>query len=102
MCTKTIVLVPEEDPNVTWERHVTAGECDPTAVDRRKKKRRCAADGCRERLTLTNAHTCSSCGVEVCLRLVHFEAPTHSRVRVRTRHSLALSLALNSPLTHAH
>jgi hypothetical protein len=69
-CSKTVVVVPGEDADATWQRHSAAGDCH--AADRRdRRKRRCAADGCRLRLNLTNGHTCSSCGVEVCLRCVH-------------------------------
>lgn len=67
MCAKGVRLVPNEDPNITWESHVNT-DCDPTNYDRVTKKPRCPAPGCKEILTFANKVKCRDCAQEICLK----------------------------------
>eukprot|EP00850_Spirogloea_muscicola_P010267 SM000060S19599 [mRNA] locus=s60:79154:81243:- [translate_table: standard] len=67
LCARAVRLVPSEDPNVTWDRHVAAG-CDPSNYARATKKPRCPAAGCKEPLTFSNTVRCKACSMDVCLR----------------------------------
>lgn len=67
MCAKAVRLVPQEDPNVTWERHVQTN-CDPSNYTKATKKPRCIVQGCKETLTFSNKVRCKDCGREVCLK----------------------------------
>mmetsp|Transcript_73288 Transcript_73288/g.203102 ORF Transcript_73288/g.203102 Transcript_73288/m.203102 type:complete len:399 (+) Transcript_73288:43-1239(+) len=67
LCAKTIRLEGDEDPNVTFERHMK-GDCDPESRTKRTKKKRCGAKGCREKLVFSNRVTCPKCHMDVCLR----------------------------------
>ncbi|CAM6099747.1 unnamed protein product [Calypogeia fissa] len=67
MCAKGVRLVAQEDPNVTWERHVQTN-CDPSNYTKVTKKPRCIVPGCKEILTFSNKVRCKDCGREVCLK----------------------------------
>ncbi|GLJ21688.1 hypothetical protein SUGI_0404090 [Cryptomeria japonica] len=74
MCAKGVRLVPNEDPNVTWETHMRT-DCDPANYDKAMKKPRCPVRGCKENLTFSNKFKCRDCGQEVCLK--HRFGPDH-------------------------
>uniref|UniRef100_A0A0D6R603 AN1-type domain-containing protein n=1 Tax=Araucaria cunninghamii TaxID=56994 RepID=A0A0D6R603_ARACU len=67
MCAKGVRLVPNEDPNITWESHIRT-DCDPTNYDKVMKKPRCPVSGCKEILTFANKFKCRDCAQEVCLK----------------------------------
>ncbi|KAK3011818.1 hypothetical protein RJ639_010625 [Escallonia herrerae] len=67
LCAKGVHLVPDEDPNVTWESHVNT-ECDPSNYEKATKKKKCPVPGCRESLTFSNTIRCRDCTVEHCLK----------------------------------
>ncbi|KAH9301833.1 hypothetical protein KI387_013416, partial [Taxus chinensis] len=74
MCAKGVRLVPNEDPNITWESHMRT-DCDPTNYDKVTKKPRCPVSGCKETLTFSNKFKCRDCGQEICLK--HRFGPDH-------------------------
>ncbi|KAL3534313.1 hypothetical protein ACH5RR_002774 [Cinchona calisaya] len=74
LCAKGVRLIPDENPNITWESHVNA-ECDPSNYDKVTKKRKCPVPGCREILTFSNTIRCKDCTVEHCLK--HRFGPDH-------------------------
>ncbi|KAK2988290.1 hypothetical protein RJ640_000398 [Escallonia rubra] len=74
LCAKGVHLVPDEDPNVTWESHVNT-ECDPSNYEKATKKKKCPVPGCRESLTFSNTIRCRDCTVEHCLK--HRFGPDH-------------------------
>lgn len=39
LCAKGVRLIPEQDPNITWEVHVNT-ECDPSNYDKVTKKKK--------------------------------------------------------------
>jgi len=62
VCTNGIKINPEEDINVTWERHSRSPEC--------KKKvpaPKCPVVGCKEKLTDLNSVVCPYCKKKFCL-----------------------------------
>ncbi|KAL2651920.1 hypothetical protein R1flu_020048 [Riccia fluitans] len=67
MCAKAVRLIPNEDPNVTWDRHVRSN-CDPSNYTKATQKPRCPVQGCKELLTFSNKVRCKDCGREVCLK----------------------------------
>ncbi|KAK3243447.1 hypothetical protein CYMTET_46896 [Cymbomonas tetramitiformis] len=67
LCAKAVKLVPGEDPNITFENHTRTG-CDQTNYRRVTEKPRCPVQGCKEKLTFSNCHTCKDCRVKVCLK----------------------------------
>lgn len=68
LCEKGVRLVPEEDPNLTWDRHVREG-CVPTArAQGAAKKAKCPVPGCKELLTSSGSVCCGRCGLRTCLR----------------------------------
>lgn len=75
LCAKGVRLVPEEDPNITWESHVNT-DCDPSNYHKATKKKRCPAPGCRETLTFSNTIRCRDCSLEHCLK--HRFGPDHN------------------------
>ncbi|KAL6958857.1 Zinc finger AN1 and C2H2 domain-containing stress-associated protein 13 [Sarracenia purpurea var. burkii] len=75
LCAKGVRLIPDEDPNITWESHVNT-DCDPSNYEKATKKRKCPARGCREILTFSNTIRCRDCSVEHCLK--HRFGPDHS------------------------
>ncbi|KAJ4977976.1 hypothetical protein NE237_008756 [Protea cynaroides] len=74
LCSKGVHLIPDEDPNITWESHVNT-ECDPSDYERATKKKRCPVSGCRETLTFSNTIRCGGCTVDHCLK--HRFGPDH-------------------------
>lgn len=65
LCQETVRIDPDEDPNVTWEKHFTS-TCRQ-APKAKPKKRRCPVPGCKEQLGLTNSFECKRCGQTVCM-----------------------------------
>ncbi|XP_016474842.2 zinc finger AN1 and C2H2 domain-containing stress-associated protein 13 [Nicotiana tabacum] len=74
LCAKGVRLIPDEDPNITWESHVNT-ECDPSNYEKATKKRKCPVPGCREILTFSNTIKCRECTIDHCLK--HRFGPDH-------------------------
>ncbi|GMH18712.1 hypothetical protein Nepgr_020553 [Nepenthes gracilis] len=74
LCAQGVRLIPEQDPNISWEVHVNT-DCDPSNYDKATKKRKCPASSCREALTFSNSIKCRDCGVDHCLK--HRFGPDH-------------------------
>ncbi|KAL8142941.1 hypothetical protein V2J09_015973, partial [Rumex salicifolius] len=74
LCAKGVRLVPDEDANITWERHVNT-DCDPSNYAKVTKKKKCPAQGCREVLVFSNTIKCRDCDVDHCLK--HRFGPDH-------------------------
>lgn len=74
LCAKGVRLIPEEDPNITWEKHVNT-ICDPSNYEKATKKRKCPVAGCREILVFSNTIKCRDCNVDHCLK--HRFGPDH-------------------------
>ncbi|KAA8518182.1 hypothetical protein F0562_015656 [Nyssa sinensis] len=75
LCAKGVRLVPDEDPNITWELHVNT-DCDPSNYEKATKKKKCPVRGCREILAFSNTIRCRDCTIEHCLK--HRFGPDHS------------------------
>lgn len=75
LCAQGVRLVPNEDPNITWDLHVN-GDCDPSNYQKATKKKRCPVPGCKEILVFSNTIRCKSCTQEYCLR--HRFGPDHN------------------------
>lgn len=74
LCAKGVRLVPDEDPNITWESHVNT-VCDPKNYEKVTKKRKCPVVGCKEVLVFSNTVNCKDCNVDHCLK--HRFGPDH-------------------------
>lgn len=74
LCAKGVRLIPDEDPNISWETHVNT-ECDPSNYEKATKKKKCPVPGCREILTFSNTLKCRDCMVDHCLK--HRFGPDH-------------------------
>ncbi|XP_057982115.1 zinc finger AN1 and C2H2 domain-containing stress-associated protein 16 [Malania oleifera] len=74
LCAKGVRLIPDEDPNITWESHVNT-DCDPSNYERATKKKKCPVTGCREILTFSNTIRCRDCTIDHCLK--HRFGPDH-------------------------
>ncbi|XP_004513765.1 zinc finger AN1 and C2H2 domain-containing stress-associated protein 11-like [Cicer arietinum] len=74
LCAKGVRLIPDQDPNITWENHVNT-ECDPSNYEKVTKKKKCPAAGCKEILVFSNTIKCRDCNVEHCLK--HRFGPDH-------------------------
>ncbi|KAK4481705.1 hypothetical protein RD792_012614 [Penstemon davidsonii] len=74
LCAKGVRLIPEEDPNITWESHVNI-ECDPSNYEKATKKRKCPVLRCKEMLTFSNTIKCRDCSIDHCLK--HRFGPDH-------------------------
>ncbi|KAF3494774.1 hypothetical protein DY000_02056510 [Brassica cretica] len=76
LCAKAVRLNPDEDPNITWEKHVNT-DCDPSSYEEtvEKKMKKCPVPRCRELLTFSNTIRCRDCSVEHCLK--HRFGPDH-------------------------
>ncbi|KAM0943648.1 putative transcription factor C2H2 family [Dioscorea sansibarensis] len=74
LCAKGVHLVPNQDPNITWESHVNT-DCDPSNYQKATKKRKCPVPGCKEILTFSNTIRCRDCTQEHCLK--HRFGPDH-------------------------
>lgn len=75
LCAKGVRLIPDEDPNITWESHVN-NDCDPSNYEKATKKKKCPVRGCREVLVFSNTIKCRDCTVDHCLK--HRFGPDHS------------------------
>ncbi|XP_020580052.1 zinc finger AN1 and C2H2 domain-containing stress-associated protein 16-like [Phalaenopsis equestris] len=80
LCAQSVRLVPNEDPNITWDLHVN-GNCDPSNYQKTTKKKRCPVPGCKEILVFSNTIRCKDCTQEHCLR--HRFGPDHNCVGPR-------------------
>ncbi|XP_047311322.1 zinc finger AN1 and C2H2 domain-containing stress-associated protein 11-like [Impatiens glandulifera] len=67
LCAKSVRLIPDEDPNITWESHVNT-ECDPSNFEKVTKKRKCPVPRCKELLTFSNTVRCRDCTLDHCLK----------------------------------
>ncbi|KAF9596042.1 hypothetical protein IFM89_006969 [Coptis chinensis] len=74
LCAKGVRLIPDEDPNITWETHVNT-DCDQSNYAKATKKKKCPVPGCRELLTFSNTIRCKDCNVDHCLK--HRFGPDH-------------------------
>ncbi|XP_062166879.1 zinc finger AN1 and C2H2 domain-containing stress-associated protein 11 [Alnus glutinosa] len=74
LCAKGVRLIPDEDPNISWETHANT-ECDPSNFEKVTKKKKCPVPGCREVLTFSNTIKCRDCSVNHCLK--HRFGPDH-------------------------
>jgi len=63
ICHNSIRIVPNEDINLTFERHRTSPDCK-----KKEKKARCPVAECKEKLTFSNTFDCKKCGKQVCLK----------------------------------
>ncbi|XP_052176855.1 zinc finger AN1 and C2H2 domain-containing stress-associated protein 16-like [Diospyros lotus] len=75
LCAKGVRLIPDQDPNITWESHVNT-DCDPSNYEKATKKQKCPVRGCREVLTFSNTVKCRDCTVDHCLK--HRLGPDHN------------------------
>ncbi|KAL6530457.1 AAA ATPase-like protein [Orobanche minor] len=67
LCAGGVRLIPEENPNITWESHVNI-ECNPSNYEQATKKRKCPMTRCREMLTFSNTIKCRDCNIDHCLK----------------------------------
>lgn len=74
LCAKGVHLIPDEDPNITWEKHVNT-KCDPSNYEKVTKKKKCPVPGCKDVLTFSNTIKCRDCLVDHCLK--HRFGPDH-------------------------
>ncbi|KAL5708200.1 Zinc finger AN1 and C2H2 domain-containing stress-associated protein 16 [Ranunculus cassubicifolius] len=74
LCAKGVRLIPDEDANITWEKHVNT-DCDPSNYVKATKKKKCPVTGCRELLTFSNTIKCRDCTIDHCLK--HRFGPDH-------------------------
>ncbi|XP_059463146.1 zinc finger AN1 and C2H2 domain-containing stress-associated protein 11 [Corylus avellana] len=74
LCAKGVRLIPDEDPNISWDTHVNT-DCDPSNYEKVTKKKKCPVPGCREILTFSNTIKCRDCLVNHCLK--HRFGPDH-------------------------
>ncbi|KAJ4769412.1 AN1-type zinc finger protein [Rhynchospora pubera] len=74
LCAKSVRLIPNQDPNITWETHCNT-DCDPSNYQKATTKRRCPVRGCKETLTFSNTIKCKDCLIDHCLK--HRFGPDH-------------------------
>ncbi|KAI9919898.1 hypothetical protein PsorP6_015961 [Peronosclerospora sorghi] len=89
VCKQLIRWTAALDVNAVWDQHVRSGECTreqckhhPLEQPTKRKKKRCAAAGCRDVLLTSNEFHCRKCTQDVCLKH-RFEAD-HACDRRRT------------------
>lgn len=75
LCAKGVHLVPDQDPNITWESHVNT-DCDPSNYEKVTNKKKCPVRGCKQTLTFSNTIKCRDCTLDHCLK--HRFGPDHS------------------------
>ncbi|KAD0702502.1 hypothetical protein E3N88_43833 [Mikania micrantha] len=75
LCAKGVHLIPDQDPNITWESHVNT-DCDPSNYEKVTNKKKCPVRGCKETLTFSNTIKCRDCTIDHCLK--HRFGPDHS------------------------
>ncbi|XP_078438263.1 zinc finger (AN1-like) family protein [Wolffia australiana] len=64
-CSASVERRGGEDDNAALARHVaSSGACDPS----KKRRTRCPARACREKLSFSNAAACRLCRQRLCLR----------------------------------
>lgn len=75
VCKQLIRWTAAQDVNAVWEDHVRVGSCTREKYYRQQqlkqkkpKKKRCAANGCRELLLASNQFHCNKCAQDVCLK----------------------------------
>lgn len=66
ICTSSIRMSPDEDPNITWERHFNTS-CSQVP-QQKKGPATCPVPGCKEKMGLSNRFDCQGCGQRVCMR----------------------------------
>ncbi|CEG37350.1 zinc finger an1 and c2h2 domain-containing stress-associated protein 16-like [Plasmopara halstedii] len=88
VCKQMIHWTAEQEVNAVWEEHVRVGQCtrekfkqQQLRLQNKPKKKRCAADGCRESLLVSNQFHCKKCAHDVCLK--HRFEPDHDCERKR-------------------
>lgn len=64
LCQKGVRILPEENPNATWERHAASTDCRKDIPHRKTK---CPVPGCRQQLTAITSFHCKACGRTVCM-----------------------------------
>ncbi|XP_078430012.1 zinc finger AN1 and C2H2 domain-containing stress-associated protein 13-like [Wolffia australiana] len=74
LCASSIRLLPNEDPNATWQAHANTS-CDPSNYQKASKKKKCPVPHCKETLVFSNTIRCRDCGREHCLK--HRFGPDH-------------------------
>ncbi|KAH1194699.1 Zinc finger AN1 and C2H2 domain-containing stress-associated protein 16 [Glycine max] len=74
LCAKGVRLIPDQDPNITWDNHVNV-DCDPSNYEKVTEKRECPAPGCKEVLVFSNTIKCRDCLKDHCLK--HRFGPDH-------------------------
>lgn len=67
LCAKGVRLNPDEDPNISWEAHVST-DCNPSNYEKVTKKKKCPVPGCKELLTFSNTIRCRDCTKDHCLK----------------------------------
>lgn len=67
-------MIPDEDPNISWESHINT-VCDPSNYEKVTKKRKCPVVGCKEILVFSNTIKCKDCTTDHCLK--HRFGPDH-------------------------
>mmetsp|Transcript_27811 Transcript_27811/g.92454 ORF Transcript_27811/g.92454 Transcript_27811/m.92454 type:complete len:273 (-) Transcript_27811:98-916(-) len=67
ICAKGVKLVQDEDPNLTWDRHMRQG-CNPAPGGAPGSKAKCPVPGCKEALTSSGSVSCGRCGLKTCLK----------------------------------
>ncbi|XP_057447516.1 zinc finger AN1 domain-containing stress-associated protein 12 [Lotus japonicus] len=88
MSIETTGQVGQEEEEALLKRHLKSGNCDPN----KKKKPICPVKRCKEVLTFSNASTCKTCQVKVCLK--HRFPADHACGRVASA-SISSSAAVN-------
>ncbi|KAI4300781.1 hypothetical protein L6164_034117 [Bauhinia variegata] len=74
LCAKGVRLIPDQDPNITWDNHVNT-DCDPSNYEKVTKKKKCPVPGCKDILAFSNTIKCRDCMVDHCLK--HRFGPDH-------------------------
>ncbi|CAJ1911444.1 unnamed protein product [Sphenostylis stenocarpa] len=67
LCAKGVHIIPDQDPNITWDNHVNI-DCDPSNYEKVTTKRKCPAPGCKELLVFSNTVKCRDCMEDHCLK----------------------------------
>ncbi|XP_020578654.1 zinc finger AN1 and C2H2 domain-containing stress-associated protein 16-like [Phalaenopsis equestris] len=75
LCAQGVRLLPNEDPDITWDTHVNC-DCDPSTYQKPSKKKLCPATECNETLFFSNTIRCKNCNQDHCLR--HKFAANHN------------------------
>ncbi|KAF1787911.1 Zinc finger, C2H2 [Phytophthora cactorum] len=91
VCKQMIRWTAEQDVNAVWEEHVRVGQCtrekfkqQQIKQQKKPKKKRCAAQNCREVLLTSNQFHCNKCAQDVCLKH-RFEADHDCEAKRQTQ-----------------